>query len=87
MVINIFESNYIVYLMFVVKSTFGILMVGVGKVSLVTGGNVAVSNGSGLFELYNINNGQLIRNLKSEDMGGMTEIFVGGKPYLANSYR
>ena len=75
---------------FVVKNTFSIHVDGLANLSLLTGGKVAVyedKGNRGLLNVYNLNNGQLIWNLRSEGMKGMTEVSVGGKLCLAISLR
>ena len=82
-------DNLISYLTLVVQSIFNIHMDGVGNLTLVTGGKVAIFNDKvnrGLIEVYDSNTGQLIWNLISEEMKGMTEVSVGGKLCLAISF-
>ena len=65
-------------------------MDGLTNLSLLTGGKVAVfedKDNQGLLKVYNLNNGQLIWNLTSEGMKGMTEVSIGGKLCLAISLR
>ena len=72
------------------KTTLGVHVDGLGCLSLVTRGKVAVCcyrENRELLKVYDLNNGQLIWNFTSEGMKGMTKVSVGGKLCLAISFR
>ena len=76
---------------FVVTDTFRTNVTSVKDLFLMSSGQIAVganNQNDCVFEVYNLNDGQLIWNLsRPDEFYGMTEVCLEGKSCLAISFR